>query len=358
MIISKKNHILIFVLITLNLLLQFILTLKNINPMKKFILGLMVCIAACNVYGQSVLLADTAFVTDIGYGGAEASCKSNGMIDNSVNMDRVKGTWVADVFKVPAATTWVVDTVILYGYQYGMRVPSTFTSCNLQIYNGTPGAGGTVVWGDTVTNLLKSTGFTGIYKVDTFAADSGLLSTKRAIMYLKLYLPSPPSLSAGTYWLSWSATCTSTITSATCPYKVLPGRINPPGQMSRIYYGGAWQYVIDNGDTAGLNKILIGNAYLGVNTVAGKNDKTVLDQNAPNPFRHSTTISYSLAREGNVQLCVYNTLGQVVATLVDGRVGAGKHEVSFDAGGLPTGVYYYRLTTEDGVMSKEMMVVR
>jgi len=324
--------------------------------MKHLILSFIVTIIACNTYSQTVLLADTAFITDRGYGGAEASCKSNGMIDNSVNMDRVRGTWVADVFHVPAGITWVVDTVILYGYQYGMRLPSTFTNCNLEIYDGMPGAGGKVVWGDTVTNLLNSTGFTGIYKVDTFAADSGLLSTKRAIMYLKLYLPSAPSLGAGTYWLSWSATCTSTITSATCPYKVLTGRINPPGQMSRIYYGGAWQYVIDNGDTAGLNMILLGNAYLGVNSVQGYGDETMLQQNAPNPFSNVTTISYSLANEGNVQLCVYNVLGQKVATLVNGRVGNGKHELRFDAAGLPAGVYYYRLATEDGVISREMVV--
>jgi len=324
--------------------------------MKQLILSFLLSFMACSAYSQSVLLADTAFITDRGYGGAEASCKADGMIDNSVNMDRVRGTWVADVFRVPAATTWVIDTVVLYGYQYGMRVPSTFTSCNLQIYSGTPGASGTVVWGDTVTNLLNSTGFTGIYKVDTFASDSGLLSTKRAIMYLKLYLPSAPSLGAGTYWLSWSATCTSTITSATCPYKVLPGRINPPGQMSRIYYRGAWQYVIDNGDTAGLNMILMGNAYLGVNSVQGYGDETTLRQNAPNPFSHTTTISYNLAKEGNVQLCVYNVLGQKVATLADGRVGNGKHELRFDADGLPGGVYYYKLSTEDGVMSREMVV--
>lgn len=324
--------------------------------MKQFILGFLLSFISFGAYSQTVLLADTAFITDIGYGGAEASCKSNGMIDNSVNMDRVKGTWVADVFTVPAATTWVVDTVILYGYQYGMRVPSTFTSCNLQIYKGTPGAGGTVVWGDTVTNLLNSTGFTGIYKVDTFAADSGLLSTKRAIMYLKLYLPSAPSLSAGTYWLSWSATCTSTITSATCPYKVLPGRINPPGQQSRIYYHGAWQYVIDNGDTAGLNMIVKGNAYLGVSSVQGYSDGTALQQNAPNPFSDATTIVYNLAKESNVQLCVYNTLGQKVATLVNGRVAKGTHDLRFNAGELPAGVYYYKLYSEEGVMSKEMVV--
>jgi len=323
--------------------------------MKHFILSFIVTIIVCNAYGQTVLLADTAFITDRGYGGAEASCKADGMIDNSVNMDRVKGTWVADVFHVPAGITWVVDTVIVYGYQYGTRLPSTFTGCNLQIYTGTP-AVGSVRWGDTVTNVLISTGFTGIYKVDTFAADSGLLSTKRAIMYLKLYLPHPPSLGTGTYWLSWSATCTSTITSATCPYKVLPGRINPPGQMSRIYYGGTWQYVIDNGDTAGLNMILMGNAYLGVNSVQGYSDETTLHQNAPNPFSHTTTISYNLAKEGNVQLCVYNVLGQKVATLVNGRVGNGKHELRFDAAGLPAGVYYYRLATEGGVISREMVV--
>ena len=75
-------------------------------------------------------------------------------------MDRTQEAWVADAFTVPAGATWKFDTVIVYGYQYGSTTSSSFTGCNLQIYNDTPGVGGVVIWGDTSTNVLVSTGWT------------------------------------------------------------------------------------------------------------------------------------------------------------------------------------------------------
>lgn len=307
---------------------------------------------------QTIYLGDTAFVTDAGHGGAPASCKANGMVYNSENMDRIHGTWVADVFTVPVSASWIFDTVILFGYQFGTGPTSTFTSCNLQIYNGTPGAGGTVIWGDTSTNVLNSTAFTGIYKVDTFASDSGLLSTKRPIMYLKLFLSTPPHLTAGTYWLSWSATCSTAVTSAATPYKVLPGRINPPGQKARVLYAGVWNYEIDNGDTAGFNMLIKARAGLAVAQLQNTNSANVLYQNIPNPFSSTTVISFSLAESSNVKLLVYNMLGQVVTTLADCNMNKGVHEIVFNASDLPDGTYYYKLSTPESTISKQMILVQ
>jgi hypothetical protein len=87
-------------------------------------------------------------------------------------------------------------------------------------------------------------------------------------------------------------------------------------------------------------------------------DLTSLDQNYPNPFNPSTTIRYSLPVRSRVVLSVFNVLGQKVATLQDGEMDAGIHEVSFDARALSSGVYFYRISV--GVYSeiKQMMVVR
>jgi len=66
-------------------------------------------------------------------------------------------------------------------------------------------------------------------------------------------------------------------------------------------------------------------------------------QNYPNPFNSSTAIVYEIPSDGFVKINVYNSLGQIVASLVNSVQSAGKHITSFEAGNLPSGVYYYQL---------------
>ena len=77
-----------------------------------------------------------------------------------------------------------------------------------------------------------------------------------------------------------------------------------------------------------------------------------LDQNYPNPFNPSTTIQYSVAEQGHVSLKVYNVLGVEVASLVNEQKGAGTFSVKWNASGVPSGMYLYRLsvTSDKGQM--------
>ena len=73
-------------------------------------------------------------------------------------------------------------------------------------------------------------------------------------------------------------------------------------------------------------------------------DRFALSQNYPNPFNPSTRIGFALPVPAYVTLRVFNVLGQVVATLIGGELHqAGTAEAVFDAGGLPSGIYYYQL---------------
>ena len=86
--------------------------------------------------------------------------------------------------------------------------------------------------------------------------------------------------------------------------------------------------------------------------------ETSLQQNYPNPFNPSTIIRYNLAAESDVQLDVFDTLGRRVATLVEGTKSAGAHTVNFDASGLNSGIYFYRLRAQNQVFSKQMILVK
>ncbi|MBS1904607.1 MAG: T9SS type A sorting domain-containing protein [Bacteroidetes bacterium] len=83
-----------------------------------------------------------------------------------------------------------------------------------------------------------------------------------------------------------------------------------------------------------------------------------LGQNFPNPFNPSTEIHYSLTERSNATLKVYNTLGREVATLVDGMVDAGQHQVTFHAENLPSGTYYYTLKAGEFSQTKRMVLAK
>lgn len=83
-----------------------------------------------------------------------------------------------------------------------------------------------------------------------------------------------------------------------------------------------------------------------------------LNQNYPNPFNPSTTIRYGLPNRSHVLLVVYNTLGQEVAVLRNGKQEAGYHEVKFDGNGLSSGVYFCRMQAGDYIETRELLLLR
>ncbi|NWG28692.1 MAG: T9SS type A sorting domain-containing protein [Ignavibacteriaceae bacterium] len=92
------------------------------------------------------------------------------------------------------------------------------------------------------------------------------------------------------------------------------------------------------------------------------NDKAVfeyaLGQNYPNPFNPTTTINYSLKSAGEVTLKVYDMLGIEVASIVNERQETGNYSVEFNAANLPSGIYVYRLSTNNFVDTKKLILLK
>jgi hypothetical protein len=98
------------------------------------------------------------------------------------------------------------------------------------------------------------------------------------------------------------------------------------------------------------------------NDVAETPSEYALEQNYPNPFNPATTMRYRLPESADVALAIFNALGERVATIIDERQNAGVHEATWDGTDeagirMPSGVYFYSLSTESGFRDTKKMIL-
>jgi photosystem II stability/assembly factor-like uncharacterized protein len=84
----------------------------------------------------------------------------------------------------------------------------------------------------------------------------------------------------------------------------------------------------------------------------------ILEQNYPNPFNPETNIIFSIPRNEYIELSVYNSLGEVVDILVNGNLNAGTYEYTWNASGFASGIYFYKLKTENFSTVKKMILIK
>ncbi len=131
-----------------------------------------------------------------------------------------------------------------------------------------------------------------------------------------------------------------------------PQSVNEPGFGLFVALG--------NGDVVALEQVTTGSGGMAAlaNGEAELPATFALEQNFPNPFNPTTQIPFSLPTAGEVNLTVYNVLGQEVARLVDGFRAAGEYTVEFDGGNLASGIYFYRLQTGTESVTKRMVLIK
>lgn len=86
--------------------------------------------------------------------------------------------------------------------------------------------------------------------------------------------------------------------------------------------------------------------------------KYQLSQNYPNPFNNFTTINYQIAERNFVTLKVYDLLGKELSTIINKNHLPGSYQIHFNAENLPSGIYFYRMNTQYGALSKKMIVLK
>jgi hypothetical protein len=151
------------------------------------------------------------------------------------------------------------------------------------------------------------------------------------------------------------------------PFRPAPVSVPPvPVNYGGSYIGVAalrdtvWACWYDN--RSGVQQAYVSRVIFGPSTSVSHGQSPPADyallQNYPNPFNPTTAISYQLSAVSNVSLKIFDILGREVAVLVNGVKNAGSHTVTWDAAGLPTGVYFYRLRAGEFSESKRLALIR
>jgi len=131
-------------------------------------------------------------------------------------------------------------------------------------------------------------------------------------------------------------------------YMLKPMQSDPPwGNI--VYDGTCWIGWDSDGGTISSGDVAVEDDAPAAFSVA---------QNTPNPFNPSTTINFSLARDGQVTVDVYNVAGQKVDTLVNDFMTSGSHSVVWDASGQAAGVYFYTVTSSDFTRTMKMTLLK
>lgn len=227
----------------------------------------------------------------------------------------------------------------------------------------------------TISNISSHTQITAIYKTQAIGWGGGLnlapgLQYDQPIQLVWQDHPDPNVTGyyierwikgEGTVRLAWVDRGVQFFEDATMVYKA----INDPDAKSCQYSMIAF-YAPDQTESGPTETICISGeegALAKTNDGTGNNNKTAEKpqnslSNFPNPFNPSTVVSFSIKNAGAVQIQVYDILGRIVSTLVDGYKEAGKYSVSFNASDLPSGIYICSIKANGFAATQKMILAR
>ncbi len=145
-----------------------------------------------------------------------------------------------------------------------------------------------------------------------------------------------------TYPLTFTTTLGAAWVPGNCRFDIFIYKDNGPLSVSEMQQGVSSSFVV-----TGINP-------LGTNIP----DRYELSQNYPNPFNPVTNIHFSIPKNTNASLKVYNAVGQLMGVYLDGAINAGQYNAEIDATNFASGIYYYTLSTKEFTETKKMILVK
>jgi len=262
------------------------------------------------------------------------SAVSYGQVKVNFNIQNPRydnGQFLVDIYgTVPAGQTWNVGpTNIRFNY---------WTSGIVNAFSFVPE--------NPVTNY--NINLSGNANYDIMTSTKILNDTAASLNILLLYTKTPFTLAAGNHWLG---SLRFNVSNTTACFRM--SFINQSAVFdgsTPLTYNSGWTYT--NTDTCLNNTVSVNN----ITTEIPREYN--LSQNYPNPFNPVTMIKFALPKASFVTLKVYDMLGREVSVLVNGQKSAGQYIVDFDASSLTSGVYFYRLESNDFVEVKRMVVLK
>jgi hypothetical protein len=186
-----------------------------------------------------------------GAGGADESILQGalGLVNYGFGAQQSAGNSIADDFDVEG--TWTVDNFEFFSYQTGSSLTSPITGAFVQVWDGAPNAGGSVIWGDLTTNRMTSTSFANIYRNNNGPGGA----TDRPVMLVVAGTPGL-SLTTGTYWVQVTLAGSASFSGPWIPPITINGQTTTGDALQ--YTSTGWATMVDGTFPQGMPFIVNG----------------------------------------------------------------------------------------------------
>ena len=290
------------------------------------------------------------FINSVGTG--PSGTDESWLFDASLSMGNFgygasSGTFyrVADDFVVPVGTTWNIDSVYFYCYQTNAPVNvSPITAVNIRVWDdggGSPGT--TLLYGDTTTNRLVRSAWTNSYRVLESATGT---SSARGIFKNVCNTPGL-SLPAGTYWIDWQFTGSSSFSGPWANPIVITGNATTGNGVQEAGAQNPWNAAMDPGSNTqqGFPFVFYGSSVSGINETSLVNNVSLF----PNPATSFVDVSINKQSGKKVKIEMINMLGEVISS--EEISGEASSTEKIDCSAIAPGIYFIKISSGSDVVT-------